>query len=139
MRLIPFPQYSCLKTQKITQWLSSFVYLEESHKNMSHPKKLKLSIRSENKKYSEWVEKGSSGSGESWFKKELRNSNEEKKEEKVRRNFFHLESIRSKRMLNIHWFLLFIVNCFVTYTSYLPYFQHGIFSHIEESRFGGVR
>lgn len=139
MKLIPFPQYSYLKPQKVTRWLSSFVYLEKSHKNMSHPKKLKLNIRSENKKYSEWVEKGSLGSEGSWLKKELLNSNEEKKAEKVRKNFFHLESVRSKRVLRIHWFLLFIANCFVTCTAYLPYFQHGILPHSEESRSGGVR
>jgi hypothetical protein len=139
MKSIPFFQRSFLKSQKVTRRLNSFIYLEDIHKNMSHPKKLKLSILSEHKKYSEWVEKGSLDSNESWLKKELLKGNEGKKEEQVRRSFLHLESIRFRMALGIHYFLLFIVNFFVINSTYLQYFQQDFFSQSAEIRVGGIQ
>ncbi len=139
MKSIPFFQRSFLKSQKVTRRLNSFIYLEDIHKNMSHPKKLKLSILSEHKKYSEWVEKGSLDSDESWLKKELLNGNEGKKEEQVRRSFLHLESIRFRMALGIHYFLLFIVSSFVINNAYLQYFQQDLFPHIEKISLGGIQ
>ena len=137
MKLLPFFQRSFLKSQKVTRWLNSFIYLEDIHKNMSHPKKLKLSILSEHKKYSEWVEKGSLDS--SWLKKELLNGNEGKKEEQVKRSFLHLESIRFRMALGIHYFLLFIASSFIINSTYLQYFQQDLFPHIEKISFGGIQ
>ena len=137
MKFTPFSRRSCLKSQKVTRWLNSFIYLEDIHKNMSHPKKLKLSILSEHKKYSEWVEKGSLDS--SWLKKELLNGNEGKKEEQVRRSFLHLESIRFRIALDIHYFLLFIVSSFIINSTYLQYFQQDLFPYIEKISFGGIQ
>lgn len=97
-------------------------HFKEIHKNRSHPKKLKLSIRSENKKYSEWSEKGSLGSDESWVKNELFDVNEGNKEETSPKNFFPSEEIRFKKSFSIHCFLLFIVSFSAANRAHLKYF-----------------
>ena len=102
-------------------------HFKEIHKNRSHPKKLKLNIRSENKKYSEWSEKGSLGSNESCVKNELLDLNEGKKEETVRSNFSHSKEIRFKKSFSIHCFLLFIVGLSAPNRAYLKYFCQAFF------------
>ena len=98
-------------------------HFKEIHKNRSHPKKLKLNIRSENKKYSEWSEKGSLGSDGSWVKNKLFDVNEGNKEEIVPKNFFPCEEIRFKKSFSIHCFLLFIVSFSAPNRAYLKYFS----------------
>lgn len=102
-------------------------HFKEIHKNRSHPKKLKLNIRSENKKYSEWSEKGSLGSDESWVKNELFDLNEGKKEETIRSNFSHCKEIRFKKSFSIHCFLLFIVSFSAANRAHLRYFYQAFF------------
>lgn len=97
-------------------------HFNEIHKNRSHAKKLKLSIRSENKKYSGWSEKGSHGSEESWVKKELFDVKEGNKEEIIPKNFFLCEKIRFKKSFSIHCFPLFIVSSSAANRARLKYF-----------------
>ena len=102
-------------------------HFKEIHKNRSHPKKLKLNIRSENKKYSEWSEKGSLGSNESCAKNELLDLNKGKKEETVRSNFSHCKEIGFKKSFSIHCFLLFIISFSAPNRVYLKYFYQVFF------------
>ena len=112
-----------LQTGRVVSHSDLQAHFKEIHKNRSHAKKLKLSIRSENKKYSEWFEKGLLGSNESWVKNELFDLNEGNKEKTSLKNFFPCEEIRFKKSFSIHCFLLFIVSFFAASRNYLQYHQ----------------